>query len=109
MGSLFFFSSRRRHTRFDCDWSSDVCSSDLRQAGRVPVKRRGVWIARVSAGEAKIDETRRQFDRYQRVDEGIEMQRLASEGEISPRRDYDCGCRQFDIFVAQPQHGSENQ
>src|SRR2546430_15556019 len=30
--SLFFFSSRRRHTRFDCDWSSDVCSSDLRLA-----------------------------------------------------------------------------
>src|SRR2546430_3951716 len=29
---FFFFSSRRRHTRFDCDWSSDVCSSDLRQA-----------------------------------------------------------------------------
>src|SRR5438270_13849553 len=28
----FFFSSRRRHTRFDCDWSSDVCSSDLTSA-----------------------------------------------------------------------------
>src|SRR5256886_6385695 len=28
---VFFFSSRRRHTRFDCDWSSDVCSSDLHQ------------------------------------------------------------------------------
>src|SRR5438270_9339017 len=28
---LFFFSSGRRHTRFDCDWSSDVCSSDLRK------------------------------------------------------------------------------
>src|SRR2546430_13097708 len=28
---VFFFSSRRRHTRFDCDWSSDVCSSDLYQ------------------------------------------------------------------------------
>src|SRR2546427_4485046 len=26
---FFFFSSRRRHTRFDCYWSSDVCSSDL--------------------------------------------------------------------------------
>src|SRR5688572_31123128 len=26
---FFFFSSRRRHTRCDCDWSSDVCSSDL--------------------------------------------------------------------------------
>src|SRR5438270_3241730 len=31
--SVFFFSSRRRHTRFDCDWSSDVCSSDLFQYG----------------------------------------------------------------------------
>src|SRR2546430_7896091 len=30
---FFFFSSRRRHTRFDCDWSSDVCSSDLKLAG----------------------------------------------------------------------------
>src|SRR2546430_10042682 len=26
---VFSFSRRRRHTRFDCDWSSDVCSSDL--------------------------------------------------------------------------------
>src|SRR5688572_32087988 len=31
VADLFFFSSRRRHTRFDCDWSSDVCSSDLRK------------------------------------------------------------------------------
>src|SRR3972149_3480896 len=30
---VIFFSSRIRHTRFGCDWSSDVCSSDLR--GRV--------------------------------------------------------------------------
>src|SRR3712207_7675999 len=28
-GSFFFFSSRRRHTRYWRDWSSDVCSSDL--------------------------------------------------------------------------------
>src|SRR5256885_11426015 len=27
--SIFFFSSRRRHTRLQGDWSSDVCSSDL--------------------------------------------------------------------------------
>src|SRR6266478_10232732 len=43
---FFFFSSRRRHTRFDCDWSSDVCSSDLEQLdGIVHVdyrQRRGV-------------------------------------------------------------------
>src|SRR3990167_7389663 len=27
--NLLFFQRRRRHRRFDCDWSSDVCSSDL--------------------------------------------------------------------------------
>src|SRR6266568_6136846 len=32
MFSFFFFSSRRRHTRWNCDWSSDVCSSDLRHS-----------------------------------------------------------------------------
>src|SRR5688572_32772730 len=40
---FFFFSSRRRHTRFDCDWSSDVCSSDLdrqRRIHRTPGHRR---------------------------------------------------------------------
>src|SRR5687768_17904748 len=31
---FFFFSSRRRHTRCSRDWSSDVCSSDLRAASR---------------------------------------------------------------------------
>src|SRR5476649_2735851 len=30
---FFFFSSRRRHTRSLCDWSSDVCSSDLAPGG----------------------------------------------------------------------------
>src|SRR5437868_10542633 len=30
---LFFFSSRRRHTRSKRDWSSDVCSSDLQVPG----------------------------------------------------------------------------
>src|SRR5690606_3200605 len=29
LSDIFFFSSRRRHTRFSRDWSSDVCSSDL--------------------------------------------------------------------------------
>src|SRR5439155_19042062 len=35
----FFFSSRRRHTRWPRDWSSDVCSSDLRRRG-------GAWPRR---------------------------------------------------------------
>src|SRR5207237_4273590 len=40
---FFFFSSRRRHTRFKCDWSSDVCSSDLRVA-RLPSAREDVGV-----------------------------------------------------------------
>src|SRR5205085_5774636 len=36
--------SRRRHTRFDCDWSSDVCSSDL---ARALVRRLYPLVARV--------------------------------------------------------------
>src|SRR5438067_5339329 len=46
---FFFFSSRRRHTRSKRDWSSDVCSSDLRPrrtvgrgVGPLPSKRRGM-------------------------------------------------------------------
>src|SRR5206468_7691777 len=43
---FFFFSSRRRHTRSDRDWSSDVCSSDLLQqlseSTRSPARLAGV-------------------------------------------------------------------
>src|SRR2546427_6708847 len=45
---FFFFSSRRRHTRFDCDWSSDVCSSDLGRRREEDLLQDGVatilWI-----------------------------------------------------------------
>src|SRR5207302_6148789 len=43
--SGFFFSSRRRHTRFSRDWSSDVCSSDLHER-RVRTHTPGVQTAR---------------------------------------------------------------
>src|SRR5947207_13726900 len=52
---LFFFSSRRRHTRSLCDWSSDVCSSDLR---KVAVEfTREVGVVRYP-GRKKIAEQR---------------------------------------------------
>src|SRR5256885_12067742 len=38
---VFFFSSRRRHTRLQGDWSSDVCSSDLPPPGWTDVHRGG--------------------------------------------------------------------
>src|SRR6266480_4445537 len=43
MLSFFFFSSRRRHTRLTCDWSSDVCSSDLEVGGRPHVIAVSAW------------------------------------------------------------------
>src|SRR5437016_6714558 len=38
---VFFFSSRRRHTRLVSDWSSDVCSSDLERSGSATRPCRG--------------------------------------------------------------------
>src|SRR6267142_3386460 len=46
---FFFFSSRRRHTRLTCDWSSDVCSSDLERGG----------MARRGGGDARLQLVRR--------------------------------------------------
>src|SRR5438309_262365 len=43
---FFFFSSRRRHTRWNCDWSSDVCSSDLFRHAAV----RALYIPRMFRG-----------------------------------------------------------
>src|SRR5688572_12827173 len=52
---FFFFSSRRRHTRFDCDWSSDVCSSDLQieRFGEVRRGRLGIAMEDLTAANAK--------------------------------------------------------
>src|SRR5256885_5757276 len=51
---FFFFSSRRRHTRLQGDWSSDVCSSDLdadcRRGGAV---RRNTGAARGAGGAGR--------------------------------------------------------
>src|SRR5690606_16307733 len=47
----FFFSSRRRHTRFSRDWSSDVCSSDL-TADLPPLGWRTYRIVPVEAAPA---------------------------------------------------------
>src|SRR2546421_8870500 len=47
---FFFFSSRRRHTRSDRDWSSDVCSSDL-PAIAIPSSV-CTWTAQLTSGRA---------------------------------------------------------
>src|SRR6266568_826721 len=45
---FFFFSSRRRHTRWNCDWSSDVCSSDLKLVDRTKASKSYAERARKS-------------------------------------------------------------
>src|SRR6266478_8872586 len=64
---FFFFSSRRRHTRFDCDWSSDVCSSDLPvgvvaaitwvmvTSNELPAKSVSEFVALAKSRPGKID------------------------------------------------------
>src|SRR2546430_1849907 len=62
----FFFSSRRRHTRFDCDWSSDVCSSDLTTIGpfepspasREEIERLADACTRAGLPTAAVDDAR---------------------------------------------------
>src|SRR5436309_11751768 len=53
---FFFFSSRRRHTRFSRDWSSDVCSSDLNYRGfdgdYLDIDRVKVFLADMKEAEA---------------------------------------------------------
>src|SRR5256886_12221100 len=68
----FFFSSRRRHTRFDCDWSSDVCSSDL-EAHVLDIEPRVVeegtpLLLRVVPHVSRIAETLRLLDDFASID-----------------------------------------
>src|SRR5205085_8672671 len=56
---IFFFSSRRRHTRFDCDWSSDVCSSDLESQ---PAEQRDALLRARLDRLAEIEAMRRDAD-----------------------------------------------
>src|SRR5256885_11199486 len=59
---VFFFSSRRRHTRLQGDWSSDVCSSDL-----LPCCRSTVVTGRRSAAETSGTRARTERPRPRRT------------------------------------------
>src|SRR5262249_59435876 len=53
-GRVFFFSSRRRHTRLVSDWSSDVCSSDLNPNDQHWVVRSKSLMTRFPPGEKAV-------------------------------------------------------
>src|SRR5690625_5750666 len=50
----FFFSSRRRHTRWPRDWSSDVCSSDLKPKALSGGQRQRVALGRAIVREPQV-------------------------------------------------------
>src|SRR6266516_2326674 len=66
MVAYFFFSSRRRHTSSYGDWSSDVCSSDLRSSGRDHPRRRGELRVRLVAGARGVGARRVRLPRHPR-------------------------------------------
>src|SRR6516162_4056628 len=58
MRFFFFFSSRRRHTRLQGDWSSDVCSSDLQPPSQGAEKSLRIAQSFRDAGEITVEEFR---------------------------------------------------
>src|SRR6266446_8624133 len=75
---FFFFSSRRRHTRLQGDWSSDVCSSDLR---REVVERTPVWLMR-QAGRS-LPEYRALREKWS-LEEIVAQPELCAEVTLQP-------------------------
>src|SRR3989454_9031257 len=59
---FFFFSSRRRHTRLQGDWSSDVCSSDLGDGWHATSKSPAELAASLDRLRAMADAARRPFE-----------------------------------------------
>src|SRR5947207_5171607 len=73
---LIFFSSRRRHTRSLCDWSSDVCSSDLFAAG-TGGRRDALSVPLELAADHEQTQTGRDLSRRQ-----LRLQTDRSNGKI---------------------------
>src|SRR5690242_195981 len=73
---FFFFSSRRRHTRLTCDWSSDVCSSDLRR--KSPSRDQGAGASDCSRAR------RRSGSCFRAPDVSVQGRGFARGGTIRP-------------------------
>src|SRR5690606_40108706 len=77
----FFFSSRRRHTRFSRDWSSDVCSSDLAlqaDMGTEPVTHG----AQCGHGSVHLAAADFQLGHAHQILRGVGIQPLGSQGGL---------------------------
>src|SRR5690242_20954024 len=74
---FFFFSSRRRHTRLTCDWSSDVCSSDLRSHSA---------LSSIDWVQAGLNETGRKETATLRLPDGVKLTPVPDRTRSEERR-----------------------
>src|SRR5256885_5028714 len=71
--ALFFFSSRRRHTRLQGDWSSDVCSSDLKtekpdgKYSQEENENRGIFLERLGSAYADNNNEAAAIETFQKM------------------------------------------
>src|SRR2546421_4274459 len=88
--SFFFFSSRRRHTRSDRDWSSDVCSSDLKYfLGYIEVDQEASKSAALNmADEKALSEPMRAL-----VDQFLDQNQVGEDVRRSEERRVGKECR----------------
>src|SRR5882762_11936411 len=89
---FFFFSSRRRHTRFKCDWSSDVCSSDLRLA-REALGTDWVKLEVVADDRTLLPDPVELLDAAERlVDDGFTVLPYTNDDPVTALRLEEIGC-----------------
>src|SRR5260370_19931688 len=108
---FFFFSSRRRHTRFKCDWSSDVCSSDLhlahhaRQSELTPIGPGGplcAWAGATLANQQRHKQDRGDVKRHEGDGDGPHVAIEELHGSALSRPDQRCHRKQSKV----PEHRS---
>src|SRR5690625_6990756 len=77
---LFFFSSRRRHTRWPRDWSSDVCSSDLNHSFSKLVIENTNHFKYLKASGRNIDYTNKMIEKlHELIDNKIKVGVLSAK------------------------------
>src|SRR5205807_4562339 len=83
---VFFFSSRRRHTRLQGDWSSDVCSSDLSFEAQTRESCKRIVNAMIAYPELIGGTTKRLDTELMRVGRGRFISKIGAEGRSEERR-----------------------
>src|SRR5688500_20204034 len=108
---LFFFSSRRRHTRLQGDWSSDVCSSDLVTPDVSMLPHRETHNVRMICNEDRSEERRVgkewRYHWLQNNKKKMELERESEKAIVSAvhdevhveKKEYGWSCSRSNIYT----------